>query len=207
MKKLVYSLSLTQHNTERIKMAETTLEFALSSLTQQLVDNMGVIGVIKDEVSCLLSELHHLRAFLIDSNRNRRGSKILKHFVEELNRAINKAENSIDKFMIEVTLHKKRGIYRIFDLCYLVKAKRCCSDIRSIMEKLKEIRRDTAYALSLSLQLDDSKQTAHQLKRVRISFFFFFFSRILSETISLFVRLFMYFRDDQLQDIRKFYHK
>ncbi|TMW90232.1 hypothetical protein EJD97_016033 [Solanum chilense] len=149
-------------------MAETTLECALSSLTQQLQDNLGVIGVIKDEVSCLLSELHHLRAFLIDSNRNRRGSKILKHFVEELNRAVNKAENSIDKFMIEVTLHKKRGIYRIFDLCYLVKAKRCISDIRSIIEKLKEIRRDTAYALSLSLQFDDSKQTAHQLKRAPV---------------------------------------
>ncbi|XP_049396821.1 putative late blight resistance protein homolog R1A-3 [Solanum stenotomum] len=151
-------------------MAETTVEFALNNLTEQLRDNIDVIAVIKDEVTCLLSELNHLRAFLIEANRNRRGSEILKHFVQELNRAINKAENSIDNFMIEAKLHKKRGIYKIFDLCYLVKGKRCCSEIRSIMEKLKEIRRDSTYALSMSLQFDDSKskQTAHQLKRAPI---------------------------------------
>lgn len=173
--KIGFFLFLSTHierNRETAKMADTTVEFVLNKLTEQLRDDADLIAPIEDVLACLLSELHHLRAFLIEANRNRRGGEILKHFVKELNRQVNKAENSIDKFMIEAKLNKKkRSIFKIFDLRYVVKGKRYEAEIRSILEKLKEIRKDAAYGLSMSLQHDDSKQTAHQLTRVTIFHF------------------------------------
>ncbi|XP_059277096.1 putative late blight resistance protein homolog R1B-17 [Lycium ferocissimum] len=151
-------------------MADTEVDFVIDYLTQLLRENTDLIAMIEDDVKSLLGDLKHLKAFLTDASKSRSRSEILKLLVKELIAAVYGAENSIDKFLIEVKLHQeKRRIIKVMDQVTLVrKAKNCSAEIKSIREKLKETKRDTAYGLSMSLQYEDPKRWAPVLKRAPV---------------------------------------
>nr|XP_009604629.1 uncharacterized protein LOC104099365 [Nicotiana tomentosiformis] len=128
-------------------MADLGLSFLIENLMQLLRDNEELIIGIKDAAENLLEDLKEFDVFLKKAAAYNSENKILKELVKKIRSVVNAAEDAIDKFVIESKLHKDKGVSRLLDLTHYKRVRDVASEIKSIREKVKEIRRTEVYAL------------------------------------------------------------
>ncbi|PHU02049.1 hypothetical protein BC332_27300 [Capsicum chinense] len=137
-------------------MADVAVKFLVENLMQLLIDNADLILGIKGEVEDLLRDLSDFNAFLKQAAKSRRDNEVLKEMVKKIRKVVNAAEDSIDKFVIEAKRHDDKNKFaQWFHLTHVARAKGVADEIKSIRERVKEIRENDSYGLQ-AIALDDN---------------------------------------------------
>nr|GMD16967.1 putative late blight resistance protein homolog R1B-16 [Ipomoea batatas] len=146
-------------------MADAAVEFLGENLKQLLQNNVELISGIKEQAESLQSDASYFKAFLKEAARRRSQNEMMKELVKKIRIAANKAEDAIDKFVVEETLHRsKRIVNRYFDKpAHLLKVKAIAKEIESIRKEVNGIRQNNAYGLQ-ALQMDDASKDAAERK-------------------------------------------
>ncbi|WMV28170.1 hypothetical protein MTR67_021555 [Solanum verrucosum] len=137
-------------------MADVAVKFLVENLMQLLIDNADLILGIKGEVENLLRDLNDFNAFLKQAAKSRRENEVLKEMVKKIRKVVNDAEDSIDKFVIEAKRHDDKNKFaQWIHITHVARAKGVADEIKSIRERVKEIRENDAYGLQ-AITLDDN---------------------------------------------------
>nr|GMD19724.1 putative late blight resistance protein homolog R1A-3 [Ipomoea batatas] len=146
-------------------MADAAVQFLVENLLQLLRDNADLIFGIKAQAESLLGDLGDFKAFLKEAARRRSENEVIKELVKKIRIAVNKAEDAIDKFVVEAKLHRAKGMMtRYVDKpAHLVKVNTAAREIESIRKEVKEIRENNAYGLQ-ALQVDNASKDAAERK-------------------------------------------
>lgn len=135
-------------------MAVASVDFFIDNLKQLLEDNKDHIPGLKDDTDSLLVDLKSLKAFLKQAAKSRSENEIVKDMVKQMRITINEAEDCIEKFVIDTKLHQNKMITKLFDTSSAKRTREAATEIRSIKEKLRDIRRNSAYGFQ-TFQLDE----------------------------------------------------
>ncbi|XP_070042431.1 disease resistance protein RPP13-like [Nicotiana tomentosiformis] len=146
-------------------MADVAVKFLVENLMQLLIDNADLIVGIKGEVENLLQDLNDFNAFLKQAAKSRRDNEVLKSLVKKIRKVVNDAEDSIDKFVIEAKRHDDKNKFaQWFHLTHVARAKGVADEIKTIRERVKEIRLNDSYGLQAITSDDNSNQGAQERK-------------------------------------------
>ncbi|CAN4124775.1 unnamed protein product [Withania somnifera] len=149
-------------------MADVAVKFLVENLMQLLIDNADLILGIKGEVEELLRDLSDFNAFLKQAAKSRRDNEVLKEMVKKIRKVVNDAEDSIDKFVIEAKRHDdKNKFLQWFHLTHVARAKGVADEIKSIRERVKEIRENDSYGLQ-AITLDDNANRSEKERQVPV---------------------------------------
>ncbi|XP_019164861.1 PREDICTED: putative late blight resistance protein homolog R1B-16 [Ipomoea nil] len=146
-------------------MADAAVQFLVENLLQLLRDNAELIFGIKEQAESLLGDLGDFKAFLKEAARRRSQNEVIKELVKKIRIAVNKAEDAIDKFVVEAKLHRSKGMMtRYVDKpAHLVKVNAAAREIESIRNEVRAIRQNNAYGLQ-ALQMDNASKDAAERK-------------------------------------------
>lgn len=137
-------------------MVDVAVSFLLENLTQLLRDNAELIVGVKGEAENLLEDLSEFNAFLKQAAIVRSENPVLKELVKSIRKVVNRAEDAIDKFVIEAKLHKDRGVTRLWEnIGHYKKVKDVAEEIKGIRDRVREIRQNNAHGLQALQDHDD----------------------------------------------------
>ncbi|MCD7453782.1 hypothetical protein HAX54_022118 [Datura stramonium] len=88
-------------------MADAVANFLVEKLQQLLSENVMLIQGVADEFKYLLEEVKRLKWFLDDAANFHSDSKHWDQLVKEIQKTIHKAEDVIDKFLVQEMMHEK----------------------------------------------------------------------------------------------------
>ncbi|MCD7452707.1 hypothetical protein HAX54_017831 [Datura stramonium] len=143
-------------------MADVAVNFLVENLMQLLLDNAELIVGVKGEAENLLQDLSEFNAFLKQAAKVRSENPVLKELVKSIRKVVNRAEDAIDKFVIEAKLHKKRGLTRLLDIAHYKRVKDVAVEIKGIRDRVTEIRHNNTHGLQALQDHDDTFNTAAQ---------------------------------------------
>ncbi|XP_075089451.1 putative disease resistance protein RXW24L isoform X1 [Nicotiana tabacum] len=128
-------------------MADAVVNFLAENLLQLLTDNVKMIGGAKGELENLLKEVQHLKGFLDDAAKLPSDSEQWKVFVEEIQKTVHRAEDTIDKFVVQAKLHQEKNkAGRFFDVSHLATLRNLAAEINGILEQVKKLRENNQQA-------------------------------------------------------------
>ncbi|KAK4350791.1 hypothetical protein RND71_030104 [Anisodus tanguticus] len=90
-------------------MADAVVSFLVENLLQILSDNVELIRGVDDDFKNLLEEVKSLKAFLDDAAKAQSDSKQWEQLVKEIQKTVHKAEDAIDKFLVQSKLHREKN--------------------------------------------------------------------------------------------------
>ncbi|XP_055801364.1 putative late blight resistance protein homolog R1A-10 [Solanum dulcamara] len=123
-------------------MADAVVNFLLENLTQLLSENVQLIGSAKEEFKNLIKAVQQLKAFLDDAAKyGNSNSEQWKVLVENIQKTVHRAEDAIDKFLVQAKLHQdKTKMGKLFDWRYYVATVRnLAAEIKGINDQVKEL--------------------------------------------------------------------
>ncbi|KAH0756824.1 hypothetical protein KY290_020317 [Solanum tuberosum] len=126
-------------------MADAVVNFLVENLLQLLTENVKLIGGAKGELENLLKIAQQLKAFLDDAAKyGYTNSEQWKVLVIEIHKTVHRAEDAIDKFLVQAKLHQEKNTMgRIFDWPRnLIKVKNLAAEIKEIHDQVKELRKN-----------------------------------------------------------------
>ncbi|KAJ8536724.1 hypothetical protein K7X08_035125 [Anisodus acutangulus] len=112
-------------------MADAVVNFLVENLLQILSDNVELIRGVDDDFKNLLEEVKSLKAFLDDAAKVQSDSKQWEQLVKEIQKTVHKAEDAIDKFLVQSKLHREKN-----------RVGRFLDEIRCIHEQVKKLRQN-----------------------------------------------------------------
>ncbi|CAN4080382.1 unnamed protein product [Withania somnifera] len=119
-------------------MADAVVNFLVENLLQLLSDNIELIRGVDDDFKNLLEEVQRLKAFLDDAAKFHSDSSQWELLVQEIQKTVHKAEDVIDKFLVQSKLHRdKNKVGRFFDVGHLAAVNALAAEIKGIHEKVK----------------------------------------------------------------------
>ncbi|GMY22500.1 putative late blight resistance protein homolog R1B-16 [Fagus crenata] len=89
---------------------ESVVTFLLENVTQLLTEEANLLGGVKGEVELLGNELRRTKVFL--RNTEGKGDETVKEAVSQIREVAYEAEDVIDTFIIDATMHRKRSKVR-----------------------------------------------------------------------------------------------
>ncbi|XP_059317271.1 putative late blight resistance protein homolog R1A-3 [Lycium ferocissimum] len=129
-------------------MAETVVNFLLQNLLQVISDYTKLIEGADDDFTHLIGEVRSLKGFLSDEANDHSNSDNWNQLVKDIRVTVNKAEDIIDKFMVQAKLHRdKNKVARFFDANHKMKVASLAKDIQYVLKRVQEIRRNNKQAL------------------------------------------------------------
>lgn len=143
-------------------MAEAVVDFLLENLLQLLTENVKLIGSAKGELENLVKVVQQLKAFLEDAAKfGHSNSEQWKVLVEEIQKTVFRAEDAIDKFLVQAKLHQDKGaVGRFFDKPHNVATVRnLAAEIKGINGQIKQLR-DSNQALQATPLLPIPKKSS-----------------------------------------------
>ncbi|WMV22761.1 hypothetical protein MTR67_016146 [Solanum verrucosum] len=124
-------------------MADAVVNFLIENLLQLITENAKLIGSAKGELDNLLKVAQQLKGFLDDAAKyGYTNSEQWKVLVIEIHKTVHRAEDAIDKFLVQAKLHQdKNTMGRIFDWPRnLIKVRNLAAEIKGINDQVKELR-------------------------------------------------------------------
>jgi len=123
-------------------MADTVVNFLVENLLQLLSENVALIKGADDEFNNLLEEVQRLKAFLDDASKYHSDSKQWDQLVKDIQKTVHKAEDVIDKFLVQSKQHREKGkVGRFFDkVSHIGIIKDLATEIKGIHDKVKKLR-------------------------------------------------------------------
>lgn len=149
-------------------MAEAVVDFLLENLLQLLTENVKLIGNAKGELENLVKVVQQLKAFLEDAAKfGHSNSEQWKVLVEEIQKTVFRAEDAIDKFLVQAKLHQDKGaVGRFFDKPHNVATVRnLAAEIKGINGQIKQLR-DSNQALQATPLLPIPKKSSPAVSQV-----------------------------------------
>ncbi|KAM3328211.1 putative late blight resistance protein R1A-3 [Capsicum galapagoense] len=144
-------------------MADRVVNFFVENLLQLLSDNVELIKGVDDDFKLLLEEVKRLKAFLDDAAKFHSDSNQWEQLVQDIQRMVFKAEDVIDKFLVQAKLHRdKNKVGRFFDVSHLATVRALAAEIKVIHEKVKKLREDNKDAFQPKPVLELPKK-GHEL--------------------------------------------
>uniref|UniRef100_M1BFI1 NRC1 n=1 Tax=Solanum tuberosum TaxID=4113 RepID=M1BFI1_SOLTU len=116
-------------------MANEALNFFVENLLQLLSENVVLIKGVEDEFKNLLDQVQSLKAFVDDAAKFHRDSSVWDELVKDIQKMIYKAEDVIDKFIVQAKLHTEEKKVKSF--------RSLADEIKGISEKVKEFREES----------------------------------------------------------------
>lgn len=148
-------------------MVDVGVDFLLENLMQLLRDNAELIGGVKDEVENLSEDLREFNAFLQQAAMVRSENPVQKELMRSIRKVVNRAEDAIDKFVIEAKLHKDKGFKGVFDKPgHYKRVREAALEIKGIRDRMREIRQNNAHSLQAVQHHDDSINRAGEERQV-----------------------------------------
>uniref|UniRef100_A0A2N9ECY3 NB-ARC domain-containing protein n=1 Tax=Fagus sylvatica TaxID=28930 RepID=A0A2N9ECY3_FAGSY len=89
---------------------ESVVTFLLENVTQLLTEEANLLGGVKGEVELLGNELRRTKVFL--RNTEGKGDETVKEAVSQIREVAYEAEDVIDTYIIDATMHRKRSKVR-----------------------------------------------------------------------------------------------
>ncbi|XP_049396829.1 putative disease resistance protein At1g50180 [Solanum stenotomum] len=148
-------------------MIDVGVEFLLENLKKLVDDNLELIGGIKDEIKNLEDDLREFNAFLMQAAIVHSENPVLKELVRSIRKVVNRAEDAIDKFVIEAKVHKDKVFKGVFNKpVHYKRVREAAVEIKDIRDKMKEIRQNNAHGLQALLQdHDDSINKGGEMRQ------------------------------------------
>ncbi|CAN4090236.1 unnamed protein product [Withania somnifera] len=98
-------------------MADAAVNLLVENLLQLLSDNIELIRGVDDDFKNLLEEVQRLKAFFDDASKFHSDRSQWELLVQEIQKKVHKAEDVIDKFLVQSKLHQDENkVGRFFDL-------------------------------------------------------------------------------------------
>ncbi|KAH0681001.1 hypothetical protein KY284_022086 [Solanum tuberosum] len=129
-------------------MADTVVNFLVENLLQLLSENVALIKGADDEFNNLLEEVQRLKAFLDDASKYHSDSKQWDQLVKDIQKTVHKAEDLIDKFLVQSKQHREKGkVGRFFDkVNHIGIVRDLATEIKGIHDKVKNLRENNQQA-------------------------------------------------------------
>ncbi|XP_060183635.1 putative late blight resistance protein homolog R1A-3 isoform X3 [Lycium barbarum] len=129
-------------------MADAVVNFLVENLFQLLSENIELIRGVDDDFKDLLEEVQRLKAFLEDAAKYHSESSQWDQLVKDIQKTVHKAEDAIDKFLVQAKLHRdKNKLERIFDkVGHSASVRALAAEIKSIHEKVRKLRENNQQA-------------------------------------------------------------
>ncbi|XP_049389739.1 disease resistance protein RPP13-like [Solanum stenotomum] len=130
-------------------MADAVMNLLVESLCELITEKVRLIKGAKEELDNLLQEITILKAFLEDNAQQDSNSNLWKNFVKNIRIQAHKADDVIDKFLLEAKLHQEKNIWKkTFGLCgHTRRVSNLAQVIKIIRRKVKEIQQNNSEAL------------------------------------------------------------
>ncbi|QHO09924.1 hypothetical protein HN51_068050 [Arachis hypogaea] len=90
-------------------MADGVVSFLIQNLSQLLVDEAKLLSGVEGKVKSLISELKFIDIFL-KSSEGKRNNNIVKEVVNQIRDVAYEAEDVVDTYVANVSLHRSRSI-------------------------------------------------------------------------------------------------
>lgn len=126
-------------------MADVVMNLLVESLFQVISDKIEAIGGAKDELKNLLQDINTLKAFLKDNDEQAESnSNLWKIFVKNIRTQAYKADDVIDKFVLETKLDEEKSIWEwLFDFCsHMKRVENLANSIKDIRDSVRTIRQE-----------------------------------------------------------------
>ncbi|KAL3381093.1 hypothetical protein AABB24_001291 [Solanum stoloniferum] len=133
---------------------DVVVKILLENLNQLVMDNVELIGGIKNEIENLCDDLSEFNAFLKQAAMVRSENPVLKELVKSIRKVVNRAEDAIDKFVIEAKIHKDKGVFS--KAVHYKRVRDVAVEIKGIRDKMREIQQNKAHGLQALQDHDDS---------------------------------------------------
>ncbi|KAK6790652.1 hypothetical protein RDI58_009733 [Solanum bulbocastanum] len=122
-------------------MADAVVNFLVENLLQLLSENIDLIKGVEDEFINLLEEVQHLKAFVDDGAKFHSESSLWDELVKHIQKMIHKAEDVIDKFLVQSKQHREeKKVGRFFDASHLETIRALTDEIKGIGEEVMNLR-------------------------------------------------------------------
>ncbi|OIT23356.1 PREDICTED: putative late blight resistance protein homolog R1A-10 [Nicotiana attenuata] len=144
-------------------MADAVVNFLLENLLQLVTNNVKLISGVEKDFQNLLEEVRRLKAFLDDAAKYHSDSSLWKQLVRDIRITVHRAEDVIDKFLVQAKLHQEKNkVKRSFDLCHVRKVWDLAKDIKTIHQNVKEFRQNNQKAFQPKPMLDLPQKVARE---------------------------------------------
>nr|XP_016487115.1 PREDICTED: probable disease resistance protein At1g59620 isoform X2 [Nicotiana tabacum] len=128
-------------------MADAVVDFLVENLLQLLSENVELIAGVEGDFKNLLEEVQRLKAFLDDAAKYHSDGTQWKLLGEEIQKTVHRAENAIDKFLVQAKLHQEKSkMGRLLDVAHLATVRNLAAEIKGIHEQVKELRENNQQA-------------------------------------------------------------
>ncbi|KAG5568623.1 hypothetical protein H5410_064363, partial [Solanum commersonii] len=143
---------------------QTVMNLLVESLFQLITDKIELIGGAKDELDNLLQEINTLKAFLQDNDQQESNSNLWKIFVKIIRTQAHKADDVIDKFVLEAKLHEEKNLWeKALDWRrHIKRVNNLAKGIKAIRERVKEIRQNNPQVLQPTPMVKLRKRLARE---------------------------------------------
>uniref|UniRef100_M1CGH8 NRC1 n=1 Tax=Solanum tuberosum TaxID=4113 RepID=M1CGH8_SOLTU len=136
---------------------DVVVEILLENLKKLVMENVELIGGIKNEIENLCDDLSEFNAFLKQAAMVRSENPVLKELVRSIRKVVNRTEDAIDKFVIEAKVHKDKVFKGVFNIpVHYKRVRDVAVEIKDIRDKMREIRQNKAHGLQALQDHDDS---------------------------------------------------
>ncbi|XP_055800897.1 putative late blight resistance protein homolog R1B-23 [Solanum dulcamara] len=145
-------------------MADTVVNFLVENLLQLLSENVLLIKGVDDEFNNLLEEVQRLKAFLDDASKYHSDSKQWDQLVKDIQKTVHKAEDVIDKFLVQSKQHREKNkVGRFFDkVSHIATVRDLAAEIKGIHDKVKKLRENNQQAFQPRPVLELPKKGVHE---------------------------------------------
>ncbi|XP_049389776.1 probable disease resistance protein RF45 [Solanum stenotomum] len=147
-------------------MANEALKFFVENLLQLLSENVVLIKGVEDEFKNLLEEVQRLKAFVDDGAKFHSDNIVWDQLVKDIQKMIHKAEDVIDKFLVQAKLHREeKKVGRFFDVSRLKTITSLADEIKGISDKVKKLREESKHSFQPRPILEHPKR-GHEITQV-----------------------------------------
>uniref|UniRef100_M1ABV7 NRC1 n=1 Tax=Solanum tuberosum TaxID=4113 RepID=M1ABV7_SOLTU len=149
-------------------MADAVMTLLVESLCQLITEKVKLIGGAKDELDNLLQVINTLKAFLQDNDQQESNSNSWKTFVKNIRTQAHKADDVIDKFVLEAKLHEEKNIWKktLSFGRHIKRVNNLAKGIKDICEKVKVIRQENPQVLQPRPMLNLPRRLAREPQTV-----------------------------------------
>ncbi|CAN4121884.1 unnamed protein product [Withania somnifera] len=150
-------------------MTEVAVNYLVEKLLELGRENVALIAGVQDDVNDLVADLQVLKAFLKDASKIDRETEGWKQSLKEIRNVIYKAEDSIDKFLVEAKEHQEvHPAAQWADVPYWIKVRNVAKEIQSIRIKVKDLQDKYKHLLEAT-QLNSLSRTTPQPRQLTLS--------------------------------------
>ncbi|MCD7456232.1 hypothetical protein HAX54_030945 [Datura stramonium] len=151
-------------------MAEVAVNYLVEKLLELGRENVELIAGVQDDVNGLIADLRVLKAFLKDASLiDRDTAQGFKQSLKEIRNVVYKAEDSVDKFLVEAKQHQEvHPAAKWIDVPYWIKVRNVAQEIQSIRVTVKDLQVKYKHLLEAT-QLNTISRTTSQPRQLTLS--------------------------------------